>query len=314
MRIFITGSSGFIGSHFIRQIADKGHELVCLVRKKSNIEILNKHNCTLVYGDVTDKESVHRGMRGCDCAVNLAGIYSLWEPDPLIYYKVNVLGTRNVMEASLANNLKKVVHVSTVAIYGRTEDKPFIESSIPGPVRFSEYARTKYAGEIIAWDLYSKHKLPLVVIYPAVVVGPGDTKATGLYAQLIKDRKLPALACVDSVLTFVHVEDVATAIMKALFKDNNIGMKYIIGNERMTIGDYFKKLFKNTTVKLPYIVLPDWLAVVVSTILTIIADMTGKPPLWGMSKDQINTMKAGIVADGSLAEKELDLRYQCVLQ
>ncbi|MBN1577639.1 MAG: NAD-dependent epimerase/dehydratase family protein [Chitinispirillaceae bacterium] len=314
MKIFITGSTGFIGSHFIKQIAGKGHKLVCLVRETSNLETLNKYKCTLVYGDVTDKDSVNRGMKGCDCAVNLAGIYSLWERDSSIYYKVNVLGTRYVMEASLENNLEKVVHVSTVAIYGKPEEIPFVESSTPGPVRFSEYARTKYAGEIIAWDLFKKNKLPLVVIYPAVVIGPGDTKVAEQYARLIRDSKLPALACVNSKITWVHVDDVASAIEKALVKDNNIGMKYIIGKEQITIGDYFKNLFTNTSVKLPHIILPDWLAVALSTILTIIADITGRPPLWGMSKDQISTMKTGISADGSLVERELNLHYSSVLK
>jgi dihydroflavonol-4-reductase len=314
MRIFITGATGFIGSRFVRRMAGKGHELVCLARPTSNTAILAKNKCAIVEGDVTDRDSVERGMRGCDCAVNLAALYSLWEADPSVYHDVNVTGTRNVMEAALEHRLEKVVHISTVVVYGKPDDTPFTEESAPGPVRFSEYGRTKYEGEMIAWDLFEGRGLPLVVIYPAVVVGPGDTKATEQYAQLIKNRKLPALACVDSIFTWVHVDDVAAAIEKALTRNDTIGKKYIIGNKRLTIGDYYKTLFEGTGVNLPRIILPDWMASAASALLTLIANIFGRPPLWAMSTDQIATMKAGIIADGSLAEKELGLRYRSIFQ
>ncbi|NOZ70845.1 MAG: NAD-dependent epimerase/dehydratase family protein, partial [Chloroflexi bacterium] len=154
MKVFITGATGFIGTHVAEQMSQSEHELYCLVRETSNVDRLKELGVTLVTGDVTDKESLLRGMAGCNWVINLASIYSYWEPNNQIYTDVNIEGTRNVMEAALETGVSKVVHVSTALVYGKPAECPFREESAVGPVRFSEYARTKYEGELIAWDLY----------------------------------------------------------------------------------------------------------------------------------------------------------------
>jgi Nucleoside-diphosphate-sugar epimerases len=309
MKIFITGATGFIGTHLIQALDGKGYHLKCLVRKTSKIENLLKYNCELVYGDVTDKASVLSGMHGCDWAVNLANVYSLWEPDPSVYSKVNIEGTWNVMESALEAKVKKVVHISTVAIFGNSNDCPITEKTQPGAKRFSEYGETKYQGDKIAWELFEKKHLPLVVLHPVAVLGSGDTQATGQYIQLLVKRKMPALACTRSTLTFVHVKDVASAIEKALEKRDNIGEKYLIGKEQLTLGEFNKIISEISGVPLPKIVLPDWMTLLSAFLLTKLSDIIKKPPLWGMALDQINTLKEGFIADGSKAEKELGIRY-----
>ncbi|MBM3325121.1 MAG: NAD-dependent epimerase/dehydratase family protein, partial [Calditrichaeota bacterium] len=218
MRIFITGASGFIGIHLARRLNQTEHELNCLVRKTSRTDELSTLRASLIEGDVTDRTSVRQGMKGCDWVVNLANLYSLWEPEKRDYARVNIEGTRNVMECALDIGISKVVHVSTVAVYGKPADCPFTERSTVGPIRFSEYARTKYEGERIAWELHEKRGLPLVVVYPGAVVGPGDPKATGRYVRDIIHKRLPATVFPNSVLTFVHVRDVAEVIVRTLEK------------------------------------------------------------------------------------------------
>ena len=166
MRVFVTGATGFIGSHTAECLARAGHELICLVRGTSNTGRLKQLGATLTLGDVTDKGSLLEGMSGCDWAVNIAGAYSFWLPSKRTYADVNVGGTRNVMECALETGVSKVVHVSTVAIYGKPAGCPFEEDSDPGPVRFSEYAQTKYEGDLIAWELCKTKGLPLVMVYP----------------------------------------------------------------------------------------------------------------------------------------------------
>ena len=144
MKTFITGGTGFIGTHVVRRLAHTEHEMVCLVRETSDVSTLEEVGATLVRGDVTNKDSMLEGMRGCDWVVNLANIYTLWEPDKRIYTEVNVGGTRNVMECALETLVSKVVHLSTMATYGKPADVPFTEESPVGPVRFSEYSETKF--------------------------------------------------------------------------------------------------------------------------------------------------------------------------
>ena len=116
MRIFITGGTGYIGGYVVRRLIQKNHELVCLVRSTSNTSELKKLGVKLVTGDVTDKETLSDGMFGCNWVVNLANIYSWWVPDKRIYTKVNIEGTKNVMECVLEAGASKVVHTSTAYV------------------------------------------------------------------------------------------------------------------------------------------------------------------------------------------------------
>lgn len=97
MRVLVTGGTGFVGKPTVRRLFDGGHQVRCLVRRTSNTEVLEELGCELSYGDVIDKTSVVKGMRGCDWLVHLANVYSFWEKDKSVYRKINVEGTRNVM-------------------------------------------------------------------------------------------------------------------------------------------------------------------------------------------------------------------------
>jgi len=309
MKILVTGATGFIGSHLVRRLKQTGHQLFCLVRKNSDIRLLEELGAMLVIGDVTDKSSLLQGMKGCDWVMNLANVYSFWEPDKRIYTRVNVEGTRNVMECALETGISKVVHTSSVVIFGKPQDIPFTEESPVGPVWFSEYARTKYSGDLIAWEFYEKKKLPLVMIYPAGVLGAGDPKATGKYIQNLLRRRLPATVFDDSIFTFVHVKDVAEAIVRAAEKENNLGQKYIVGKFQLTFGEMNRMVSEISGVPLPKFKLPDFMAAFNAHLLTQIANLTKKPPLWGMAIDQIRVMKEGVRADGSKAERKLGITY-----
>lgn len=133
MRTFITGATGFIGSHLTERMSQTEHELYCLVRKTSKVDRLKKMGATLVTGNVLDRDSLLKGMKGCDWLINLANIYSFWEPHRQIYKEVNIRGTRNVMECALEAGVSKVIHVSTMVIYGKPKNCPFTVESPAGP-------------------------------------------------------------------------------------------------------------------------------------------------------------------------------------
>lgn len=309
MNIFITGSTGFIGKYTTELLTKSNHKLKLLIRKNSKSSFPDIDNISFVQGDLTDKNSLREGMSGCDSVINIAGHYTFWEPDQKIYSKINIDGTRNVMECALEAGIKKVVHVSTAGIFGKPKEEPFNEESSVGPDRYSEYFRTKYEGERIAWDLFEKKGLPLVVIYPVCVLGAGDTKASGRYIKDLINQKLPASVFKDGIFSFVYVKDVAQAIVNALIKENNIGEKYIIGNYRYKWGEINKMVGEISGVPLPKLSLPDSLTMMNAFLLTGLANVIKKPPLWGMAIDQMRVMKAGFSADGSKAETELGIKY-----
>ena len=309
MKTFITGATGFIGSHVVKRLADTEHKLFCLARTTSQVAELEEQGVTIIRGDVTDKNSLLEGMKGCQWVINLANLYSFWEPDKRIFANVNITGTRNVMECALETGITKVVHISTAGIYGKPAECPFTEESPVGPVRFSEYFRTKYEGDLIAWELHEKKGLPLLMIYPTAVLGPGDPKATGQYIQNLIHRRMPATVFHNSILTWVHVKDVAEAIVRAAEKENNIGEKYLVGRHQMSLEEINEMVKEISGVPLPKIRLPDSLVMINARLLTWLANLIKKPPMWGMSVDQIRTMREGFRIDGRKAERELGITY-----
>lgn len=309
MKCFITGGTGFIGSRTTKRLAQAGHEIKCLVRNAGNAGHLKDLGASLISGSLGDRRVLLEGMRGSDAVVNIAGAYSFWLPRKQTYTEVNIEGARNVMECALEAGISKIVHVSTVAVYGRPADRPFRESSAPGPVRFSEYARTKYEGDLIAWELHESRGLPVVMVYPGAVLGPGDPKTTGEYIRNIINGRMPATVFNDSFFPFVHVQDVAEVIARAAEKEGNIGEKYMVVAENLTFGQINHMVGEISGVPLPRLAMPGWLAMVTASLLTFAADIGNKPPMWGMAVDQMRTMKEGAQVDGSKAERELGIAY-----
>jgi dihydroflavonol-4-reductase len=309
MKVFLTGGTGFVGSQVAKRLVIAGHEVRCLVRSANATPLLKQFGVQLARGDLTDKASLVEGMRGCNTVINAGAAYDFWTPDRSVYPSVNVHGTRNVMEAALEVGASKVVHVSTIVVYGKPTTSPVREETPVGPVRFSEYARTKYEGELVAWDLYKSRGLPLVVVYPGAVLGAGDPKATGQYVRSLLLGEMPASVFNDATFPFVHVNDVAEAIVRAAGKENNVGQKYLLTAENLTFGQINNMIAEISGVPLPRLSLPATVAIVTAALLTGIARFTKKPPAWGMSLDQIRTMRHSPVVDGSKAERDLGIRY-----
>ena len=307
MRLFLTGATGFIGQRLCRRLASTPHTLRCLVRDLEKARSLLP-GVELVQGDVTDPQSVRQGLAGCEAVIHLANIYSFWEKDPARYRAVNVEGTRQVLEAALEAKISRVVHVSSAVVFGKPAQSPFTEESLPGPERFSEYARTKYEGDQLARALRDRG-LPLVVLYPCGVLGAGDPKDSGQYiADLVRGR-MPATVLPDAVLTWVHVADVAEAIALAVDKAGIEGQEYIIGREQLSLRQFNQLVRDLSGVALPRLNLPDAMVMPLARLLTGLARLTGKPPLWGLAVDQVRTVQRGFRAEGHRAERELGLVY-----
>nr|VFK13822.1 MAG: dihydroflavonol-4-reductase [Candidatus Kentron sp. LPFa] len=308
MNVFITGATGFVGKKLIEQLSRADHRLHCLVRKTSDVAHLEAAGARLIMGDVTDRESIRRGMQGCQWVLNLANLYSFWEPDKEIFARVNIEGTRNVMECAIEAGVAKVIHVSSCATYGCPEESPFTEESEPG-APLSEYARTKRIGDEIVEKLHKEQGLPVIILLPGPILGAGDPKATGQYVSNLINRKLPATMLENTAMTFVHVKDVAKAILTAAEKEGNIGEKYLLGKYRLSIREMNETVRDASGVSLPIMTLPDFLVMPTAELLTIMANLFKIPPFWGMSVDQIKTSQKGIHFDGAKAERELGLAY-----
>jgi dihydroflavonol-4-reductase len=309
MRVLVTGGTGFVGKPTVGRLLEAGHRVRCLVRRTSHTRELEKLGCELAYGDVTEKASVLEGVRGCDWLVHLANVYSFWEKDKGVYRRINVDGTRNVMEAASERGVSKVAHVSSFVVWGKPRQVPFDEQTPVGPERFTEYAQSKYEGDLVVWELFRESGLPVVVLYPGGVLGAGNPKANGRYIRDVIEGRMPGMVFEDSALTWVHVKDVAEAIVRALEKEGNEGEKYLVGGHTLSMGDLTRTVCGISGAPLPKVRVPDRAVMAGAALLTKVADLSGRPPLFGMSTDTMRNLKEGAAFDGSKAERELGVTY-----
>ncbi len=308
MKIFVTGATGFIGGRLVERLSRTGHEIHCLARRTSDIRRLQELGVDIALGDITDKGSLLAAMQGCDWLVNLASSFEFWVPDDKVYAEANVAGVRHVMEAVLEAGIAKVVHVSTITVYGNAR-WPITEESAFGTYRPSTYAQTKFEGDRIAWQMAEEQGLPLVAIYPSAVIGANDPKAAGRYLKNFALGRMPAQVLVNTVFPFVYVDDVCRAIQLALEKEGNLGQKYLVSACNITFGELNRMICEAAGARLPFLRLPEWMTVAGAHALTALSAFTKRPPLLDLSVDQIDLMRLGYEVDGSKAERDLGLAY-----
>jgi dihydroflavonol-4-reductase len=311
MNIFITGGSGFIGKVLVQKLYTAGHNLILLVRPSSDLRDLPASGIEFVQESLFNIEGLRQAMSSCDCLVHLANVYSFWEKDPAIYRQVNIEGTRCIYQAAMQARIKKVLHISTAVVWGDAQESPYTETSLPGENIFSVYAQSKREADELAWQFHSAG-LPIVGIYPASVIGPGDKKSSGQMAREIAQGKLPATGLHHSRITFVDVQDVAEVLFRLIEQNDVIGEKFIVGKESITLGEYMAIVSRESGKGLPLIALPVWGVWAVSGLVSGLSKITRKPPLWGMSLDQTRTFVHGFQCDGSKAERLLGRPYRPV--
>src|ERR1700746_480927 len=258
MLTFLTGATGFLGSHLARVLADPGAQLRLLVRPTSNLQNLRGLKAETAVGDLRDAASIEKAMSGCDTVFHVAADYRLWVRDPAEMYRSNVEGTRAILEAARKNKVRRLVYTSSVATVGFTRNgHPADEDS---PVSLADmighYKRSKFMAEQVALEA-GRNGMRVVTVNPTTPVGEQDVKPTPT-GRIVLDflkRKFPAY--VETGLNLVDVRECARGHVMALEKGRS-GERYILGGEDLTLKQILDKLAKLTglrspTVKLPYI-------------------------------------------------------------
>jgi len=256
MRALVTGATGFIGSSILRKLLAQGYQVRALVREQSNTGNLDELNIEVVFGDITNADSLGPALRGCTHLFHAAALYSFWVKERALLYKVNVDGTRNVLQAAKEAGIDRVVYTSSVAALAVPVGK--IPTTEETPVDFTQivgdYKKSKYYAEQVALE-YARDGLPVVIVNPSFPVGPRDIKPTPT-GQMILDflnRKLPAY--VETGVNVVDVEDVAVGHLLAAER-GEIGQRYILGGTDMTMGQLLKTLSAITGLPAPRVRLP----------------------------------------------------------
>ena len=256
MRIFLTGATGFVGSHVARSLAAAGADLRLLTRKTSRTGHLEGLRAELVTGDLLQPENLRSAMSGCDALVHVAADYRLWVPDPKTMYAANVEGTKALLRMAREAGVGRVVYTSSVATMGFLSDGTVVDEETPVSIAnmIGHYKRSKFLAEqeaIAAARLGQR----VVILNPTTPIGSDDAKPTptGRIVVDFLNRKFPAY--VDTGLNLVDVESVAAMHVAALERGAS-GERYILGGENLTLKQILDRMAAMTGLPSPTMQVP----------------------------------------------------------
>jgi len=262
LKAFVTGATGFLGSHIARVLVEQGAELRLLVRRTSDLRNIADLSADRVEGDLRNAASIEKALSGCECVFHVAADYRLWVRDPDEMYRSNVEGTRFLIEAARKQGVRRIVYTSSVATMGfgsgsnngRAADE---ESPVSLTDMIGHYKRSKFMAEQVAIDA-GKSGVDVVIVNPTTPIGERDIKPTPT-GRIVVDflkRKFPAY--VETGLNLVDATECARGHVQALEK-GRAGERYILGGENLTLKQILDRLaaitgLESPTVKVPHIV------------------------------------------------------------
>ncbi|HEV7678874.1 MAG TPA: NAD-dependent epimerase/dehydratase family protein [Candidatus Dormibacteraeota bacterium] len=278
MKVFLTGGTGFIGGAVARALQQRGDQVTALVRTPAKAAELERAGVTLVQGDLGDVAAIERGMQDADAVIHGAAVYEVGIPasQRAAMEATNVQGTENVLGAALKLKIPRVLYISTVGVFGNTHGKVLDESGPLGSGEGSWYERTKIAAHRTAQRL-REQGLPLIIVQPGGVYGPGDHSQLGNLMHQFVAGKLPAMAFPGLGINFVHRDDVVAGILLTLDR-GRVGESYILGGEMATAQGFVEVLSRVTGRRPPRLTVPTMLLRLSAPLGPLVAPRLGFPP------------------------------------
>ena len=262
MKVFLTGSTGFVGTHVARELAQRGAQLRLLVRPTSNLRNLEGLQAETIVGDLLQPELLRTSIRGCDAVMHVAADYRLWVRDPKTMYAANVDGTRALLQIAREEAVPRTVYTSSVATMGFKTDGTIVDETTPVSLAdmVGHYKRSKFFAEQVAMEA-ARTGQQVIILNPTTPIGPMDVKPTPT-GRIIVDflnKKFPAY--VDTGLNLVDVAEVARTHADALEKGRS-GERYILGGENLTLKQILDKMSAITGLPSPTMRVPHAVAMI----------------------------------------------------
>lgn len=280
MKVFVTGGTGFIGGEIVRQLRDRGDEVVCLVRTPSKATKLRELGCELVSGNLGDEAAIRKGMTGCDAIIHAAAMYEVGIPAKQRpgMWEANVTGTERVMKAALEEKVPRIVYVSTVGIFGNTH-KQVVDEGYKNPETdfTSYYEETKLEAHKLVQRMIDEQELPAIIVQPGGVYGPGDTSQVADLLGQFFAGKLPLMPFPELGICMSHVEDIASGVLLALHR-GGLGETYVISGPVTTMREAIETVAKVSGRKAPRRNLPTGLMKAMIPVGPLVGKVMGQPP------------------------------------
>ncbi|MBN2355630.1 NAD-dependent epimerase/dehydratase family protein [candidate division KSB1 bacterium] len=301
MKALVTGASGFTGGYMVDHLLERGYEVRAFVRPSSNIEKLKIKPVEIAQGDLITKSTLVKAMQDVDVVFHIGALYRAANLPERIFWDVNVIGTENVMQAALETGVRRVIHCSTCGVHGHVEKPPANENAPiePGDM----YQDSKVEAERVAMFFFRDKGLPVTVVRPVGIYGPGDMRMLKLY-RMIYNRKFIMFGGGNVYYHLTYVTDTVEGFRLASEKPDAVGQTYIIaGDKYFTLNQFTEMVANALNVPRPRLNLPVWPLYVAGYLCEkICVPLRVQPPIFRRRVDIFNHSRA---FDISKAKNEL---------
>jgi dihydroflavonol-4-reductase len=301
LKALVTGANGFVGSHLVEGLLSKGYQVICLVRKTSNLRWLSGLNVEYVNADISEKGSLKNVLEDIDFVFHVAGLTKAKSKEE--YFKANYEGTKNLLEACVKDNpqIKRFVYISSQAAVGPGKDDRSLDETAPcNPI--TDYGKSKLEGEKIVLEYSSK--LPVTIIRPPAVYGPRDSDILSFFKVTNYGFKT-FFGKGESYLSLCYIEDLINGIILAAESPKATGQIYFIADDQIySWKEAFRIVAKVLNKKTITLRIPKVFLYAIAFVLENVARLLGKPTVINMQKVREITQKYWL-CDVSKAKKEL---------
>ncbi len=252
--VLVTGASGFTGSHLVNRLIKNGARVRALVREKTDAGFLRDMGAIVYTGDITDRAAVFRAVRGAGKVFHAAAAFREAKLSDSVYRQINLEGTRNVLDAVLEFGVKRVVHCSTIGVYGDVLQIPADEKSPfnPGDI----YQQTKLEGEELARRYFLEKSAPVVILRPCGIYGPGDMRFLKLFRSIAR-KKFFMIGRGTAPWHPVYIDNLVDGFVLCAWKENILGEDFIIGDKNyLPLKELVEKIASALGVPAPRISIP----------------------------------------------------------
>lgn len=304
MKAFITGATGFVGSHVARLLAEQGADLRLLVRASSRADNIAGLKADRVVGDLRQPDSLKKAMEGCEFVFHVAADYRLWVRDPQEMYRANVDGTQAIIRAAQESGVRRVIYTSSVATMGFTQSGHIADENSPVTLEdmVGHYKRSKFMAEQIALEA-GRSGANVVVVNPTTPIGEQDIKPTPTGTIIVDFLKRKFPAYVDTGLNLADVTEVARGHLLAMERAVP-GERYILGGENLTLKQILDKLAALTGLPSPSMKVPHAVALGFAVFDQFFTGVIrGKEPR--ATVDAVRMGRKKMFASSAKAEREL---------
>lgn len=278
MKILVTGADGLLGSNLVRELLSRGHAIRAFVQPGRQQKTLEGLPIEKSAGNLLNPDEVIKAAEGCEAIIHCAASTAVWPIRSEIINKVNIDGTKNIIQAVYKNNIQRLIYVGTANSFGfGSKSQPGVEGNLYKSATYGlDYMDSKYKAMQVVLEEVKTNKLPAVIVNPTFMFGPYDsTPSSGAMIVALYKGKVPGYT--KGGRNYLCAKDAAVAIANALTK-GSVGECYILGNENLSYREIFTKISNTIGVKPPSLAIPSVFAKLYGRIGSIIGNVTGNAP------------------------------------